>query len=1616
MNPYMRPSLILLFSSALAWGQPGMPAVYQAHQLESDGKLHEAFRTYLSEPREEYMAARLGRQHPAEYLTLTDQLLQDADPALRTRLQLIRGELLLAAGDRAGALNAFREVSADYAGRTDYPVDPTPPSTWPMKTRMAAWFPPPGPGSYRDNWLIRRYVTLQAWSDADGEFARMWKLHRVRPAADRDFPLALQFTVDYAFYLKKRGQADRALALFEEQIFRVDLDRVMGFRTYETERATYYNVQECGIPAGSFLNYAYGEFAEAHRERDLLAALERDSRPAMQRVVAWVLLQHGDTAGALATELEAIRDGAWSETSKAIRRGAILEQFERPAEALAAYREALAGKLADLNLPDAEWIAIMGKSSTLPPESAIRSSLQGHLAKLYAAQGNQEGELAALGNMLRDEERIANLDWLQHTADRFRSTGHAAEFERLLGAELPQLHSMAARASAHWFLGDAEAAAKDVAGGGATGMFELEAWKRRFASKDKEPGRVLLDELARVHPTDVRARLEAAAAAQPQNGDWSVAEMEAATAAEMPASYSGGKLPALHMPFRSVFDVAYRLARSYEHSGEFGKLVDLALRIAREDPPFKPFQEDIPNAHYAIAMALEHAADADLEARFAPALAAPRWAPERAQLERRMGSKQPPAIPRDFGWAAKLPPGVRLLASNEDVLALTGDAKYVYTGHPWGVAVYDHTGHPVTRIALGHPVSALAAGGEALWVGTNRGLYRIDLAAFAVSLVGAANLDKPVTELALNGDSLWIGGGNLARLDVPSRELRLFALAEAGFEGAQTKWGKFLFDGPYVWVHSGSGAHRFDTRDGSWAVPYEPQTGQQLSLVAFVDGTLWATTPAPPVRAPESFFTGPPDSSIDPVTLQDSDLYLLDRVTLESKRVQMFSGGPESVSEYDGHLDGKPVFGYYRWVYNPQTGVLEPGVDWQQVVPETPFPGGPFQGRCSSWHRPDGVSQCGASSRPGPGLLLRLPDGSWFTAERSSRTDYGGYWETNVPSIPAGVGGLWFHPATGPARHVSMGDQPAASATPFADVPPSDRVYLAAPGPGGEVWLATAGGLLQTDAAFRAQRVFGIGNGLPAAGVPSAAALDGKMYFASDAGLVVYDPKTAVFNVYTFADGLPGSVERVAVAPGGQLEVATASSQGRRYPPVLFDPKSGRFSPAAEPAAVSRNSPAPPQPAIEGELPWLGGPIMAVASIGGKLVLCGTRGAVVADETEWAPPADVFAVRESGSLLEQRAAESLPYSAFAGDALARSLTDPNPFVRLMALDPRGRGVSLNATTAPVIREMLRDPLLPLRRVAFRAIAAAASPEWQGILEQGLSEADISIRDHCAYGLAKLGAPAPMSYYESILMRRNLQAAWPQGINPPPPPKMWGMGYVPALEKQPLPNVWQELAKHPTPEVLALLARYSGGGGLANPGRDSPDQGIGAAVVQYPASIEFLLHSFRRGAADWSHATFEQAVLAGAAGAIKPRLLDALRSTDRVARSNAARALGLAGDRTAIPALLVALDMPSGLSRSSIVWALGRLHATEAIGRLQALYTALTPRSDSLRAAVSVGQFGNGIYWVHGPMETVDTLETNWDALVSGTPPAPAPLQPTQEDVLTAEQVQAALKSIGAPSM
>ncbi len=144
----------------------------------------------------------------------------------------------------------------------------------------------------------------------------------------------------------------------------------------------------------------------------------------------------------------------------------------------------------------------------------------------------------------------------------------------------------------------------------------------------------------------------------------------------------------------------------------------------------------------------------------------------------------------------------------------------------------------------------------------------------------------------------------------------------------------------------------------------------------------------------------------------------------------------------------------------------------------------------------------------------------------------------------------------------------------------------------------------------------------------------------------------------------------------------------------------------------------------------------------------------------------------------------------------------------------------------------------------------------------------------------------------------------------------------------------------------------------------------------------------------------------------PLLHRSLESGNRVICSNAARACGAIGDPSSIPRLIKALDLESGLSRASIVWALGELRAQPAVPSLITLY--VDARNDEKRHGGSGYRSGQAKAAMNSEYERISTLgaiSTEWNELkASGRPEVLDPA--TDEHLLSRRDILDAIRKIG----
>ena len=194
--------------------------------------------------------------------------------------------------------------------------------------------------------------------------------------------------------------------------------------------------------------------------------------------------------------------------------------------------------------------------------------------------------------------------------------------------------------------------------------------------------------------------------------------------------------------------------------------------------------------------------------------------------------------------------------------------------------------------------------------------------------------------------------------------------------------------------------------------------------------------------------------------------------------------------------------------------------------------------------------------------------------------------------------------------------------------------------------------------------------------------------------------------------------------------------------------------------------------------------------------------------------------------------------------------------------------------------------------------------------------------------------------------------------------------------------------------------------------------VGQSLLGHPDGLETLLkfrptHDERY---DDSRFNFVRKVLGRAGPPLLPALHAALQSDDRVIRSNAARGCGAIHDPSSIDPLIKALDLESGLSRASIVWALGELKAKSALPTLTRLYVNARKDEQGSHAGYGAGflagQGGAAAADQFNRIRSLAAIGAEWNDLTA-TAAGPAVDPRHQEALLSANDILKAVTKIGA---
>ena len=1433
----------------------------RAQALERAGQTREAFEAYLAIPGAEGAARALAVNHPQELLPLLDRLL--TDPLTRLHAMLLDCDLRRAGKEKSEVLACYQRTASLIArdpgrGWTDgvvpsdfyfsdltsipFVVDGSAPfrSGGPLPPFVA------GPGSHRDNWLVRRFIALAAWDDAARELARIRSLHERRLENTPYDGIALEFLLDHAFFLRQRGRRAEAETMLTTAMARVDLDPV---------RTVWFNnprpwVDE-GISAKEFIRLVYGLVKSSPAERDLVTRLEAEiqgGNPRARRVLARLRSLQGDPDRALALEIETLDAQHLAPLADALGRGQLLQEFTRNADAIAVYEKALVAP------------------QLVATEADRRLALTGleRLHALYVTTGNSSKAFELrLRQFDLDEYTFADLSRLETELAEWKTSGRRPRFLTWAAAKVDRVKTPAVRANLHWILGHRaktiEAIADDARGSRPRRQ-AFTAWKKRFAAISASSLHSLVAAIAGANPDDLVTRLELFDLDRVADGPAYTAVLERLLEREdrdvwsalLDGDLDDGKA------IEGARHPTATLAQLYARSRKVDALVALAARLGKAAAPAAPegaifteFDTNRHDANAAIAIAIANASTSEQFNTLEAALSDPFWSTARVQLARARQRHWPTAATAtDVGWA-NIPSGMRVIASNESVLDFVADqdGTRIFTGHPWGVMVYDGLGHPITRIATGMPALQLVRLGTALWVRDSESVTRIQLPGYAL-----ARMKLPLVQtMAGRGESLWIvTAHDVRRYDTRNNEMRVFPETETGFD---RDWDsvRILFEGEHVSFSARQGLSRYDTRNDAW---------ERLTA-----------TPAAAVI--------PPAGGLGRIHAED-----------QWRRLPL-ADGTVAVAHRSNN----------NWTteYGEAFTLME------------------------SHEASDGVS----------GLRLRLPDGT--------------------------------------SRHVSDG---------FGDSMLGDHVYGIVVGPDQNPWLLTNHGISELDPSDRVIRTMTQSDGLASNEIRSVVTMSGKSFLSSESGLIVYDPASTVFTSLRPGDGLASERVTAVRRVGLRLEMSFGAEYNQRsngkvtYTPQTFNPATGRFGPVSLP--IKADEPFSPT-ALEARMPYLGGFVIDRKTIGGKTYLVGTRGVVILSSPLVARRAVEVTTLDPRVSDPDRAnlreAEALHLSTPIGVArLAELVRSPNPYIVAEAVaNAGGTGNPPAAGTVPLVSPLATHPFFRVRAAAVRVLSRATDAGAVEPLRTALADSNPLIRSLAAISLAQRGLVPDAAYFRPLLRGHEMRS-YPYGAAGTESMELTDEAYL-ALgahaDRRDIAALLVEFAPNPERVAWAMKDFYTLLGGSVGRHGELAD-----ALLRAEDSVDLKeYHPYRT--------TLARRALAAAGPGMLPTLHRALGSTDRVVRSNAARALGTLGDRSSIAPLIGALDLESGLSRASIVWALGELRATEAIPRLTTLFMDVkndTGAIDSSGGGFRAAQMDAVLQRDYAKLASLDDIAADWKPL------------------------------------
>lgn len=835
-----------------------------------------------------------------------------------------------------------------------------------------------------------------------------------------------------------------------------------------------------------------------------------------------------------------------------------------------------------------------------------------------------------------------------------------------------------------------------------------------------------------------------------------------------------------------------------------------------------------------------------------------------------------------------------VIASDQNVRDIARNKTYIFTAHPYGIAVYDHSGKQHKRIYVPNNPHHLTVNENHLWIGTEKGVYQLDLKSWELSRLdlneNIPNIDSDdeisleITALALQNDLLWIGSNSsVFKYDTANKEIQIYTNIELGYrEGGNGDWNRFMFQkSGHVWVSGRDEAtRRYDSETDTWLIT--------LPLIGIINDRVWLSQHINQ-RLNER-----------PALFDDYNLTTKPCRILRNSPVTSDWGKSLEELHISGEIDNQPVFystrgGTVYYQYLPQTHELKPFPEnWDPNTMKS------LNITESEYEDKETIEYSNGAIKNEWLTWLRLSDNSILKGFKYSiNTTLPHIWPIEIDKI-----GLHLYKDRKYSHRISN-----------SGIYGSAIFELLETNQG--VWIGTDTGLSLVTKEGALIANYTTDHGLPEGRCTSAVEIDGTCYFAfnggsKEGGLAYIEKNSSRFHTLTDLEGLSNNRINHLKKEETQLKITYGTidySPDFKFAPTMLDTAKMKFSKRSIATEITTRDKDEELPKMPHEL----GLKIGEKIINGRTWIYGNEAVIIPH---------VSAAKNNYNLIPVKLVESEQLKLHAHAVkideedkltLKEKLEHPNHYLVEEALSMTSLPENITELT-PLLISLVKSPYKGIQTKAAKILLQLESKESINALMEQMNSKNAEVKYFAIITAAKYAKKLPIEELTTYL-RPYFYRSYTENSGD--------------ILKRLLAR--GELTDKDT---IRVLLKYPESGNIGwNQSEPKSYPEFSKIISGKPELIAELLKADHIYSYKNDNRRFMFDLFREVDKSVLPILHDALKSKDRIVAANAALACAAIGEKDSIPHLIKALKIESALTQHSVITALSLLKAEEAIPHL-----------------------------------------------------------------------------------